>query len=101
MAIAIAEPWGRGRGGYGRRGGYGGRGGYGWGRKRRSAEEIAAIESDDFAIEPAFAEDGTLLETHLNNGVSKRSAEPWGRWGGRGGYGRGRGGYGRGRGWGK
>ena len=72
LGIAFAEPWGR--GGWGGRGG----GGWGWGRKRRSAEEIVPIESENLSDE----------QNHVT-GLAKRSAEPWGRggWGGRGEWG--------------
>ena len=101
MALALAEPWGYRRGGYGRGGygGYGGRG-YGWGRKRRSAEEVRAIDGADFMLEQPLEDNIDLLEIPFHS-ISKRSAAPWGRWGGRGGYGRGGYGRGYGRGWGK
>ena len=104
LGVAFAEPWGRGgwggrggRGGWGGGGGWGGRGG--WGRKRRSAE-TEMIDEDAFQDEQLNKDGVSVVDP--SNGLSKRSAEPWGGWGGRGGGGRGwggRGGYGRG--WGK
>ena len=95
LGIAFAEAWGRGRGGWGGRGGRGGwGGGRGWGRKRRSAE-TEMMDGDEFQDEQLIDDIASLANP--SNGLSKRSAEPWGGWGGRG-WG-GHGGYGHG--WGK
>ena len=93
VALTLASPW---RGGWGGRRGYGGGWGRGrgyWGRKRRSAEEIAPVEEVDAVFDIDFEDDafaGPLLR-------NKRSPGPWrggygyggyGGWGGYGGYGR-------------
>ena len=78
LGTAFSDAW----GGWGG-GGHGG--GWGWGRKRRSSEGTDPVEKADTMIHPHF-EDLTFVE-NLANVRFKRTAQPWGGWGGGGGWG--------------
>ena len=80
LGAAFADAW----GGWGG-GGYGG-GGWGWGRKRRSSEGTAPNKKVDQVIYPQFEE--MKFFEYPTNARFKRTAQPWGGWGGGWGWGK-------------